>query len=254
MSDSLRILLTNDDGIDAPGLTALREAFSRLEQVEVYAAAPDRERSTCSHGMTLGRTLTAEKTDDCAFAVNGLPSDCVFLAKNGLFPKPPHAVVSGINKGANLGTDVIYSGTAAGARQAALMGIHGIATSLTAGEDFEIAARMTAELVVRIMQKPPFSPMLLNLNFPKGKPSAIKFGPLGIRRYPQSPTLVHSPDSRQTVYQPGAPTDVEDALIPGSDGWLISRNIASATLLRLDQTDLSKMQDPRFSLEGIEPM
>jgi 5'-nucleotidase len=254
MSDSLRVLLTNDDGIDAPGLKALREAFSRLEQIEVYVAAPDRERSTCSHGMTLGRTLTAEKVDPCAFAVNGLPADCVFLAQNGLFPKPPHAVVSGINNGANLGSDVIYSGTAAGARQAVLMGIHGIATSLAAGEDFEIAAQMTAELVVRIMQRPPSSPVLLNLNFPKGRPSAIKFGSLGTRRYPQKATLVQSPDSRQTVYQPGSPTDVEDALIPGSDGWLIHRNIASATLLRLDQTDLSRMKDPDFFVEGIEPL
>jgi 5'-nucleotidase len=229
---------------------ALQAAFAQQEGVEIYVAAPDQERSTCSHGMTLGRPVVVTEVAPRTFAVDGLPADCVYLVKNGLLSKPPHVVVSGINRGANLGTDVFFSGTVAGARQAVLMGMHGIAVSLTDGEDFDIAAEMTVQLVVGAALRSLVSPLLLNLNFPKGRPSGIQFAPLGSRLYPQSIVATPSVDPRRCAYQLGGP-EVNDALIPGTDGWFVSQNIASATLLTCDQTDFKSMKEAFFSLEGI---
>ncbi len=257
MTSSLCVLLTNDDGIDAPGLLALCEAFKALPNVEVYVAAPDRERSTCSHGMTLGKDVAVLKREENVFAVDGLPVDCVYLGGNGLFPRVPDVVVSGINRGANLGSDVIFSGTVAGARQAALQGISGIAVSLVDGDDFSVAARMTASLAVRLAgdlrNKKSTGPILLNLNFPDGTPGEIRFAKLGGRHYPQMITQTALGVSNRRLFRLGGPA-VEDAMLPGTDGFLISRGIASATLLTVDQGDLAKMADPAYALVGIAPM
>ena len=252
MAETLRVLLTNDDGIEAPGIIALRDAFLRRPDTEVFTVAPDRERSTCSHGMTLGKPVAVVERQPGMFAVGGLPADCIFLARNTLLEQRPHVVVSGINRGANLGTDVIFSGTAAGARQAALMGVHGIAASLTAGTNFEASAAMTVTVAEAVARMPDASPLVLNLNFPAGVPKRIQMAPLGRRRYPQAARPIKGPAPDVSYYQLGGP-DVHDALIPGTDGWLIDRNIASATLLAWDQTDFDAMQPPAVNIEGIAP-
>ncbi len=252
MDETFRVLLTNDDGIDAPGIRALRDAFLSRPDTEVFVVAPDMERSTCSHGMTLGRPVKVVETEPNVFSVAGLPADCVFLAKNVLLDQLPHVVVSGINRGANLGSDVIFSGTVAGARQAALMGMYGIAASLTEGDDFDIAARMTVEIAATVASLADTSPLVLNLNFPAGAPRGIQFGPLGQRRYPQLAKASPGEVPGTTFYQLGGP-DVRDALIPGSDGWLVAHDIASATLLTCDQTDVRNMKSPLVSIEGIAP-
>ena len=249
MAEPLRVLLTNDDGIDAPGIAALREVLEQSGGFDVWTVAPDRERSTCSHGMTLGAAVSVTLTGHQAFAVGGLPADCVFIAKNGLLPDPPDVVISGINRGANLGSDVIFSGTVAGARQAALMGMHGIAVSLVDGDDYSIAAEMTVDLIRRNASRLPAQPLLLNLNFPAGRPSGIQLSTLGKRNYPQALSLDHPFDGKRTAFRLGGP-DVHDALLPDSDGLLIHRGIASATLLTADQTDRPRM--PALRLEGIE--
>ena len=251
MPEPLRVLLTNDDGIHAPGIAALSEAFHQAGGFDVWTVAPDRERSTCSHGMTLGTPVSVLRTAPQAFAVGGLPADCVFIAKHGLLPSPPTVVVSGINRGANLGSDVIFSGTAAGARQAALMGMHGIAVSLVEGDDYSISAEMTVQLVQRNASRLPETPLLLNINFPAGRPAGIRLSTLGKRNYPQTLFPERPFDGERGAFRLGGP-DVKDSLLPGSDGLLIHRGIASATLLSVDQTDNPRMQDA-LRLEGIDP-
>jgi 5'-nucleotidase len=128
----MRILVTNDDGIDAEGLVALADALAREHEVMVFA--PDKERSGVSHALTLGAADKVRKVGDTAYTCSGTPSDCVVLALLGAIGFAPEVVVSGINRGPNLGTDIIYSGTCAAAREAVLGGIPGIAVSCASRE------------------------------------------------------------------------------------------------------------------------
>lgn len=235
MTSPLRVLLTNDDGIEAPGLAELEAAFAALAGVELWVAAPRTERSTCSHGMTLGRPVFVREMGTRRYAVDGLPADCVYLAMFGLMPGRPHVVVSGVNRGANLGSDVIYSGTVAGAREATLRGVHGIAASLVGGESFASAAASVAALATRVHKIPAAPAILLNLNYP----GAVFDGPflarLGERSYPEVAEGGIAPLTGERYYWLGGPP-VADRLLHGTDGWLIARGMASATFLTLDQT------------------
>jgi 5'-nucleotidase len=121
------VLLTNDDGVDAPGIRVLAEALGRHH--EVWVVAPDGDRSGASHSITLGRPLRVKDRGGRVFAVEGTPADCTRVGVFGILPRRPDLVVSGINQGANLGTDVCFSGTAAAARHAALLGLKGLALS-----------------------------------------------------------------------------------------------------------------------------
>jgi 5'-nucleotidase len=124
----VRILLTNDDGIESPGLETLRTVLS--EDHDVWILAPDGERSAMSHYITVGDPIRCRQLDDRVYATSGSPADCVIVGMLGALPEKPELVVSGINIGPNLGTDIIYSGTVAAARQAAFMGVPGIAVSI----------------------------------------------------------------------------------------------------------------------------
>src|SRR5262245_66293915 len=125
------LLVTNDDGVHAPGLAALRNALDDLG--DVYVLAPEREQSACGHALTLHRPLRVERLDERRLAVNGTPSDCVNLGVLGLLPAPPVLVVSGINDGSNLGDDVTYSGTVSAAMEGTLVGVPRVAVSFTKG-------------------------------------------------------------------------------------------------------------------------
>src|SRR5919197_229867 len=129
------VLVTNDDGVHAPGLAALEQALDELG--DVYVLAPEREQSACGHALTLHRPLRVERMRDRWFAVNGTPSDCVNLGVLGFLPEPPVLIVSGINHGSNLGDDVTYSGTVSAAMEGTLLGVPSIAVSLVEGDDFE---------------------------------------------------------------------------------------------------------------------
>jgi 5'-nucleotidase len=247
------VLLTNDDGIDAEGIRALEAAFLDMADVDVWTVAPDRERSTCSNAMTLARPVFARNLGDRRVAVDGLPVDCVYLAVVHLMETPPDVVVSGINRGPNLGSDVIFSGTVAGARQAALQGIHGVAASLIEGDDFEKAAEVTVKIALDLASKPASPPRLVNLNFPGGSFSGPRLGRLGSRNYPRLVTERIAPLTKDNYYWLGGPP-VKDGLIKGTDGWLVNQGIASATLLRLDQTDEASMSEPGVLLPEIEPV
>jgi len=149
----MRILLVNDDGIHSPGISALREVFA--EKHEVWTCAPDREKSGASHSITFADPVRTRKVDDKAFAIQGTPADCVLTAFHQYMPEPPDIVVSGINLGANLGADIVYSGTAGAARQAVFLGIPGVAVSLdtfTPPCHFNTAARFVAGNIQDFLQ------------------------------------------------------------------------------------------------------
>jgi 5'-nucleotidase len=167
------ILVTNDDGVHSPGIKALRAALSALGDVRVVA--PDREMSACAQSLTLTRPVEAEELETGVFAVNGTPTDCVSLAIGRLLGRRPDLVVSGINCGPNLGEDVFYSGTVAGAREAVFFGIPALAVSLTTRSqgDFAPAAAVAAQVAKLALQQGLPERTLLNINVPPGRPERV---------------------------------------------------------------------------------
>src|SRR5512135_3147554 len=162
----MRILLSNDDGYFAPGLAVLAETLSSLAEITVVA--PERDRSGASNSLTLDRPLSLRRSHSGFYYVNGTPTDCVHLAVTGMLPELPDMVVSGINLGANMGDDTIYSGTVAAATEGFLLGIPSLAVSLVgkAGRHHGAAAEVAARLVERFAQAPLMQPLLLNVNVP----------------------------------------------------------------------------------------
>ena len=229
------VLITNDDGVDAEGLAALRDALEAIAGVEVWVCAPDAPRSACGHGMTLARPVAAVELGPRRFALGGLPADCVYTALFGLMPRRPDVVISGLNRGPNLGTDVVYSGTVAGAREAVIRGVHGVAASLVSGEEYGAAAASAVAIALDLarLEGPP---RLLNLNYPAGTFAGPAVAPLGVRLYPEEARRLVDPATGAISYLLGGPP-VVDARAPGTDGWLVSRGVASATFLTIDQTD-----------------
>ena len=160
------ILVSNDDGIQSEGLIALENSLRAAG--EIYTVAPDRPQSSMSHALTLHRPLRVHEMGERRLAVDGTPVDCVKLALTGLLPVRPDLVISGINKGPNLGDDIIYSGTVSAAIEGALLGIPAIAVSLVTFKNFEFsaAAEFTATLVQRIAERDIPAKTLLNVNVP----------------------------------------------------------------------------------------
>src|SRR5437773_10037282 len=161
----MRILLSNDDGYFAPGLERL--AAELAPHADITVVAPERDRSGASNSLTLDRPLTVRRAPNGFLFVNGTPTDCVHLAVTGLLDDLPDMVISGINHGANMGDDTIYSGTVAAAMEGYLLGLPSIAVSLTnkAGKHFETASRVTANLQHRHRRQPSVA-WLLNANVP----------------------------------------------------------------------------------------
>jgi 5'-nucleotidase len=159
----LRILITNDDGIHSPGLAALASAISGLGDFTVVA--PDRERSATSHCITLDRPLGCHELAPNRFAVEGTPADCVITALQ-MLDEPPSLVLSGVNRGPNLGSDILYSGTVAAAFEAALQGIPSIAVSAHARADCVSAARVAARIAAQVLEHGLPADVILNVNYP----------------------------------------------------------------------------------------
>src|SRR6267154_6399159 len=162
----MHILISNDDGYFSPGLACLAEHLSVLATVVVVA--PERDRSGASNSLTLDRPLKLRQAANGFYYVNGTPTDCVHLAVTGMLDRQPDMVISGINAGANMGDDTIYSGTVAAATEGFLLGIPSIAVSLAgeAGRNFATAGRVAARLVERLQRQPLGEPVLLNVNVP----------------------------------------------------------------------------------------
>jgi 5'-nucleotidase len=235
----VKILLSNDDGYRAEGLTSLREAMLPLGKVTVVA--PDRNRSGASNSLTLDVPLRASRYDTDAYYVNGTPTDCVHMAVSGLFDFEHDLVVSGVNDTANLGDDVLYSGTVAAAIEGRFLGLPAIAVSLCVEEgsprNFAGAARLAARLVERLVRAPLQGSTILNVNVPDvpdERLRGIQVTRLGSRH--RSKPIVPALDPRgRDVYWVGSAGAGQDAG-PGTDFHAVAEGYASITPLQIDLT------------------
>ena len=231
------ILITNDDGIQSEGLTALKNALSSLGRVAVVA--PDREQSTASHAITLHRPLRVEEVDRRCFSVDGTPADCVNLSINGILKGKPKILVAGINKGENLGDDVTYSGTVSAAIEGTLIGIPSIAVSLVTRKDFkfEAAATFAKRLVEQVLKRGLPDNTLLNVNVPNLTEQEIKGVEItcqGKRIYGDAIVEKVDPRGKKYYWIGGDQLGYRD--VPGSDFDAVNRKMISVTPLRLDLT------------------
>jgi 5'-nucleotidase len=241
------ILISNDDGIHSEGLHALEEALAVVG--EIYTVAPDREQNAVSHALTLHRPLRIEEIAPRRFAVNGTPTDCVNLAVKGFLPVRPQLVVSGINKGANLGDDVTYSGTVSAAIEGSLLGIPSIAVSLVTrdthyyfGPAAEFAAVIASEVIAQGM--PPDT--LLNVNVPNLPRQEIKGYRLtrqGKRRYAEKIEARVDPRGRKYYWIGG--DDLGFDPDEGTDCVAVHEGFISVTPLHVDLTNYRALQEMR---------
>jgi 5'-nucleotidase len=232
------ILVSNDDGIHSEGIIALEKSLAPLG--EVYTVAPEREQTSMSHALTLHRPLRVREVAPKRLAIDGTPTDCVKLALTGLLPVKPNLVVSGINKGPNLGDDIIYSGTVSAALEGALLGIPAIAVSLVAFENFNYsaAAEFIASLVQRISQQGIPKDMLLNVNvpaIPKDQIQGWRYTRQGKRHY--SENIVESVDPRGKKYYWIGGDDLGFAKDDGTDCMAVHEGFISVTQLQVDMTN-----------------
>ena len=234
------ILVTNDDGVHAPGLAALASALDELG--DVYVVAPDREQSAVGHALTLHRPLRVTTVGERRFSVNGTPSDCVNLAVLGLLPERPVLVAAGINHGSNLGDDVTYSGTVSAAMEGTLLGVPSMAVSQSDPETGTLdGAQAVAKLVAsRVLVEGLPGKTLLNINVPAGPLAGIRMTRLGHRVYQEK--VVRETDPRGLPYYwigAGPPVWSEDE---ASDIAAVHRGMASVTPLHLDLTHHGALQ------------
>lgn len=238
----MRILLSNDDGYFAPGLSALADALGDLG--EVVVVAPEQNRSGASNSLTLDRPLHLKQAQSGFYFVNGTPTDCVHLAVTGMLDAMPDIIVSGVNLGANMGDDTIYSGTVAAATEGYLLGIPSIAISLTSfeGKNFASAGQVARELVERYVRQPLKEPVLLNVNVPDIPYSELKgfeVTRLG-RRHKAEPVVKTVSPRNETLYWIGAAGAAADAG-PGTDFNAVERGCVSVTPLQIDLTHAGQM-------------
>ncbi len=239
----MRILLSNDDGYFAPGLATLAATLTRHGH-QVTVVAPERDRSGASNSLTLDRPLMVRQTPAGFHYVNGTPTDCVHLAVTGLLPELPDMVISGINHGANMGDDTVYSGTVAAATEGFLLGIPSVAISLVnvRDEHFQTAADFAADLAARFAARPFPEHVLLNVNVPDVPPQAItgvEVTRLGRRHKAQDTVKTVNPRN-QTMYWVGAAGAAQDAG-PGTDFHAVAQGRISITPLQLDLTRYGQM-------------
>jgi 5'-nucleotidase len=233
----MKILVSNDDGYFAPGITLLAEALARLGEVTVVA--PERDRSGASNSLTLDRPLIVRRAPNGYFSVNGTPTDCVHIAVTGLLDFTPDVVVSGVNLGANMGDDTIYSGTVAAAVEGYLLGIPSLAVSLAskAGAHFESAIGVALDLVERLRRAPFGEPLLLNVNVPDialAELGGIEATRLG-RRHRAEPVVQMRTPRGEAAYWIGAAGGEQDAG-PGTDFHTVAAGRVSVTPLQIDLT------------------
>jgi len=236
-SDRPVILLTNDDGVQARGLQVLRTAVAALGRVIVVA--PTREQSASSHSITIDRPLRHVQHEPDVHSIDGTPADCIYLAlfERRFLPRRPDVVLSGINHGPNIGTSVFYSGTVAGAREAAMRGIPAIAFSAYADDDFKGVGDLVTQFTGRFLQaaRIPGAALLLNVNFPKGTPLGVRVTRVGRQIYEESVIPRHDPGGREYFWIGGRVT--EGAECEGTDAHAISLGYASVTPLALEATN-----------------
>lgn len=242
----MRILLSNDDGYFAPGLEELARSLATL--AEIVVVAPERNRSGASNSLTLDRPLSLKRASNGFFYVSGTPTDCVHLAVTGMLEWMPDMIVSGINLGANMGDDTIYSGTVAAATEGFLLGIPSLAISLTSHEGlhFATAGRVARELVERFMKNPIRQPTLLNVNVPDipyADLQGTQVTRLG-KRHKAEPVIKTVSPRNETLYWVGAAGAAQDAG-DGTDFFAVERNMVSITPLQVDLTHTAQLTQVR---------
>ncbi len=250
----MKILLSNDDGYRATGLRRLKEALTGLAPLTVVA--PDRNRSGASNSLTLDMPLRVKRAeDDTWYVINGTPTDCVHLAITGLFDHEFDMVVSGVNDGANLGDDVLYSGTVAAAIEGRFLGLPTIAVSLVPEDGrnrhFETAAQVARQLVERLVATPLHQSMILNVNVPDRPLADIKglqATRLGYRHRAEGVVRATDPRGR-TIYWIGAAGPGQDAG-PGTDFHAVANGFVSVTPLQVDLTRHGAIDGLREWLAG----
>jgi len=241
------ILVTNDDGVHSPGLLSLFDAMRQIG--EAYVIAPDRERSAVSHALTLHRPLKAEKLRDHVFSLNGTPTDCVAVGVHKILPEKPAFVVSGINKGANLGDDITYSGTVSAAIESTIMGIPAFAVSLAVSNKpflplhFETAANIAGEIGRYILTNSLPYDTLLNINVPDIELTTIKgikFTRQGKRIYDGSIQETFDPHGEKHYWIGGGKPYWEHA--EDTDIQAVHDKYISITPLHLDMTNYDALK------------
>lgn len=240
----MHILITNDDGIFASGITILATALSKIAQISVIA--PDQNRSGVSRAITLEVPLRAMKTPIGWWQLNGTPADCVKLALSGFLEEEPDIVIAGINAGANLGDDVLYSGTVGGAMEGRYLKYPPIAISATGSRHnemcYETAAQVAVDLVKRIMQSPPESGIILNVNVPSipyQDLQGVKMTRQGDRHF--SEPVIAAEDGRgRRIYWIGDTGKVKDSS-EGTDFHAVHSKCVSITPLQIDLTAHHKL-------------
>ena len=246
----MRILLSNDDGYFAPGLAQLASSLTGLGEITVVA--PERNRSGASNSLTLDRPLYLRRAPNGYMYVSGTPTDCVHLAVTGVLDHQPDMVVSGINLGANMGDDTIYSGTVAAATEGYLLGVPSLAISLASfeGRHFATAGCVARELVDRFSEKPFAEPILLNVNVPDvpyDNLRGMRITRLG-RRHKAEPAVKSVSPRGETLYWIGAAGPAADAG-DGTDFHAVEHGWVSITPLQIDLTHAAQLADVRSWLD-----
>ncbi len=239
----MRILVTNDDGIQAEGIKALAEVFE--PDHEVWVVAPDREQSASSHKLTLSRPLRIKYLSERWVSVDGTPTDSVYVGLHQVLPKPPDIILSGINRGPNLGDDVTYSGTVAAAMEGAVLNIPSIAFSIVgfANLNYTEAAKVARRIAVKVAKQGLPARRLLNVNIPPqidAEKAQIRLTRLGRRDYRQFVVKRLDPRGKEYYWIGGDAMGVEP--VPGSDMEVIENGMVSVTPLSLNLTAHSMLE------------
>jgi len=242
------VLCSNDDGIESPHLLALADQIEQF--AEVVVVAPERQRSAASHAITLHKPLRLTEVAPRRYSLSGTPVDCVYLGILKLCHRKPAVVVSGVNDGFNLGSDVFYSGTVAAAVEGALRGAAGIACSLAPrAKDVDSAIRFAAEVVRAAVAEPSPPGTVLNVNMPGNGTDAYQWTTLGRRLYEDDVAERKDPRGRPYYWVGGGPAGHEH--VPGTDCVAIAEGWNSITPMHLDLTDRARVTTPPWTLEGF---
>ncbi|MDQ3495543.1 MAG: 5'/3'-nucleotidase SurE [Pseudomonadota bacterium] len=252
----MRILVSNDDGVGAPGIRILAEGLRKAGH-DVLVVAPDRDRSGASNSLTLDMPLRVVPIDDCTWRVYGTPTDCVHVAITGMLELEPDIVVSGINNSANLGDDVIYSGTVAAAMEGRFLGLPAVAMSLVTpdhrGRHYETAARAAVEIVARLRADPLPADTILNVNVPDiawDEVEGFEVTRLGNRHRAEPCVPLEDPRGR-TWWWIGAAGPEQDAG-PGTDFHAVRTRHISITPIQGDLTRYQALEQVASWVGGLE--
>jgi 5'-nucleotidase len=250
----MRVLLTNDDGITATGLNAMRRALLELPDVDLEVIAPDSNRSASGRAVTLHDPIWVEEVEfgdgTTGFATDGTPVDCVRFASLGLIEAPPELIASGINHGANLGDDITYSGTVAAALEGIMLGIPAVAVSLVRGGDFAPLAAFVARLVDELDDVPMPAGTLLNVNGPGGEVRGARGCRLGKRVYNDRMELTEEDGGRRRYRLYGEEPSYEHEA--GTDFAAIAEGLIAVTPIHFDLTDQAGVEElAGFDLERL---